>query len=526
MSRSCRGDSDEPKFLSGTPHFFKIILEDTLQDNKLQVPRKFLSKCGETLSTSVSIKLPCGSRWEMKLRKDDDKFWLDQGWPEFVKHYSIGRGHMLTFRYYGNSEFHAVIFDTSTVEIDYPSVPFHFDESSIDGKLREPKREVIDGDFVEMLDDFSPCHKAGLKMSLPLSRPPKRMKTSPTGKSGSPARSGRHKSNPIRKRKFEILRRVRTLDRRERLAALQRTCGFGSELPFFKVVMQPYYVLGKFLSIPANFENIYLKNRSDNVILKVPNGEKTWPVKYVFGVQKRTAPRFRRGWKAFAQDNNLKVGDVCVFILLKEIKFSFEVVIFRVGGSLEAPISPAHDETGMPSFRENFHAKQANGCKSTPWKTSQNTEPQVVRKPYPLAFEKVRILEKAPFQSEKPYFRVVIQPSYKWNVHVPLALAVRHIMNEGDVVLSTPNGRSWSAQFRMRKFAAVICSGWKEFVADNGLEVGDVCNFELLDGTKILFQVSIVRVSDDYKGQESQAGDFAKGKDKPKVDEAVKLETD
>lgn len=93
--------------------------------------------------------------------------------------------------------------------------------------------------------------------------------------------------------------------------------------------------------------------------------------------------------------------------------------------------------------------------------------------------------------------------------YVRLDLIERHIKTEGDVVLSIPSGRSWSAQLRKRslktgKFAAVISSGWKEFAEDNNLEVGDVCIFELLNGTKISFQVSIFRASDDYKHQGSQ----------------------
>ena len=161
-----------------------------------QIPGDFLSKCGETLSTSVYVKLPCGSKWKMKLTKYDNKFWLEQGWLEFAKHYSIERGHMLIFRYDGNSEFHAVIFDTSTIEIDYPPISGHFDESNIDGKLRAPKLEVIDYDFDEILDD-----KAGAKSLTPCSQPPNRMKTSPISKPQSnlshPKAKGSHRSETV-----------------------------------------------------------------------------------------------------------------------------------------------------------------------------------------------------------------------------------------------------------------------------------------------------------------------------------------
>lgn len=39
--------------------------------------------------------------------------------------------------------------------------------------------------------------------------------------------------------------------------------------------------------------------------------------------------RFQTGWREFAQDNDLKVGDVCAFVLTKSIRIIFEVSIFR-----------------------------------------------------------------------------------------------------------------------------------------------------------------------------------------------------
>lgn len=51
---------------------------------------------------------------------------------------------------------------------------------------------------------------------------------------------------------------------------------------------------------------------------------------YTFGaMEKIQKAKFEYGWKAFAQDNDLKVGDVCVFVLTKSIEISFDIAIFR-----------------------------------------------------------------------------------------------------------------------------------------------------------------------------------------------------
>ena len=66
------------------------------------------------------------------------------------------------------------------------------------------------------------------------------------------------------------------------------------------------------------------------MILQASGGRK-WTVKY-----KSRKPNYRceiaelcRGWREFARDNNFKVGDVCVFELIKGNEISLKVSIFR-----------------------------------------------------------------------------------------------------------------------------------------------------------------------------------------------------
>ncbi|POO02675.1 B3 DNA binding domain containing protein, partial [Trema orientale] len=138
MSCEPQGECNQTIFSPETLHFFTIIIEETLQQNKLRIPPKFVRKYGENLTNSVFVKLPCGSKWKMDLMEQDNKIWFEKGWPDFAKHYALKRGSLLIFRYEGNSEFHAVIFDASTVEIDYPSISVDFDKSNVDLELQTP----------------------------------------------------------------------------------------------------------------------------------------------------------------------------------------------------------------------------------------------------------------------------------------------------------------------------------------------------------------------------------------------------
>lgn len=49
-----------------------------------------------------------------------------------------------------------------------------------------------------------------------------------------------------------------------------------------------------------------------------------------------------------------------------------------------------------------------------------------------------------------------------------------------------------------------LTSGWKAFVKDNNLKVGNVCTFELIDGTKLTFLVHIFRETDSSNCSTSQ----------------------
>ena len=65
-------------------------------------------------------KLPNGAEWKVELTKGDCDVWLQKGWDEFTKHHSINLGHLLVFRYEGNSHFFVLIFEPSATERDYP----------------------------------------------------------------------------------------------------------------------------------------------------------------------------------------------------------------------------------------------------------------------------------------------------------------------------------------------------------------------------------------------------------------------
>ncbi|TQD81060.1 hypothetical protein C1H46_033370 [Malus baccata] len=201
-----RERTERPIFFATTPHFFKIIPDETSRYTKLvithiylsffcqkiadelasylyviehfcllflfvqRIPMKFGNNYGKNLSNPVHFKLPSGAEWEIEVTRSDGEVWLDKGWPEFSRVFPsflsftpLGYGDCLVFRYEGNSKFHVCIFDTCATEIEYP-LPF-------------PEMEEADEDedeSVEILEDFPPCPKTRQKSPLPSPLPHKK----------------------------------------------------------------------------------------------------------------------------------------------------------------------------------------------------------------------------------------------------------------------------------------------------------------------------------------------------------------
>ncbi|KAL5557178.1 hypothetical protein UlMin_039414 [Ulmus minor] len=88
---------------------------------------KFVRKYGDPLSNFVSVKLPCCSQWI-----NENKIWLNKGWSDFSKYYTLEYGSCLVFKYEGIPKFYAFIFNKTTMQIDYPHFHTHFDEHNTD----------------------------------------------------------------------------------------------------------------------------------------------------------------------------------------------------------------------------------------------------------------------------------------------------------------------------------------------------------------------------------------------------------
>ncbi|XP_010041489.2 B3 domain-containing transcription factor VRN1-like [Eucalyptus grandis] len=315
-------------FESQTPHFFKIILSDALQNGRLGIPKKFVRKYGSNLSDLVFLQVPSGQAWEVELVRRTDGVWLRRGWPDFVKHYAIKHGHFLVFRYEGGSAFRVVIFDKSASEIKYPII------------TELPKREENEGDtLVEVFEDHfdRPLRIQSKELpSLTLLSPPSKKKK--TNECLYKQAVGGGASNIVcdvnAGLNSSCWKRERPFRGGEKSEALKRAASFQSPNPFFLTLMQPSLIRHSLIVcsqiVPAGFVRRYLEHSHLKGTLRV--GYRTWSVKLRIYPQPNSNSfkgKISAGWFNFARDNALQVGDICIFELLDSDLIVLKVSIFR-----------------------------------------------------------------------------------------------------------------------------------------------------------------------------------------------------
>nr|AAQ55453.1 reduced vernalization response 1 [Brassica rapa subsp. oleifera] len=322
------------------PFFHKLIFSSTIQEKRLRVPDKFVSKFKDELSVAVALTVPDGHVWRVGLRKADNnnKIWFQDGWQEFVDRYSIRIGYLLIFRYEGNSAFSVCIYNLPQSEINYHSTGL-MDSASHNNHFKRPRL------FEDLEDeDAETLHTTASAIQSFFTGPVKPEEATPTQTSKVPKKRGRKKKNadhpeevnssaprdddPESRSKFyeSASARKGTVNAEERERAVNAAKTFEPTNPFFRVVLRPSYLYrGCIMYLPSGFAEKYLSGISG--FIKVQLGEKQWPVRCLY---KAGRAKFSQGWYEFTVENNLGEGDVCVFELLRTRDFVLKVTAYRV----------------------------------------------------------------------------------------------------------------------------------------------------------------------------------------------------
>ncbi|KAK2969395.1 hypothetical protein RJ640_020338 [Escallonia rubra] len=114
----------------------------------------------------------------------------------------------------------------------------------------------------------------------------------------------------------------------EKLAAQS----FISSLPHFVRVMKKFNISGSYtLKVPFQFSMVHLPNCRTEVTLRNLRGE-CWTVNSIPTTRVQTLHTFCGGWMAFVRDNDIQMGDICIFELVGNCELRVHISGVGKGG--------------------------------------------------------------------------------------------------------------------------------------------------------------------------------------------------
>ncbi|CAN0853908.1 B3 domain-containing transcription factor VRN1 [Linum grandiflorum] len=474
-------------FLDFSLHFHSL-------DQQWQViPEGFATEHGAKLPKTVSLKLPNGSEWKVRVTRSCRKnISFNSGWREFVQFNSLTPGHILVFHYDSSGHFLVFIFDVTGTEIGY--------------KTKEAINRAVKLECgVPLNDQFFPSPKTRGKP--PLTSPqPHKLRRNDKGKSVMNSEAmfcvGSSSSMDKQARKRTSEKKTPSLTDVEKAKLLARaSAGFKSRNPFFMLAMQPSYVGPRVkISLPLHFFKSNFKKQCGLIMLQVPDG-RAWTVEYrvqEYG-SRRKATFTTKSWSPFVRENSLKVGDVCAFELVIRGAPVLNVVIFRAPQDLINRCSSAHgvgnetNEMKPQKKSSSSPGKTVHGtgrrCPSSTNGNASKRRKQSNNGVQLLSVESSRALEAAKaFSSNRPFFKVAVEASHLsiGRMSIPMSFS-SHVKEFCDKAELWVADKCWGVI--IRKYTKntgsqrnYLGSGWGAFAAGNSLEVGDVCIYEVMKG--------------------------------------------
>ncbi|KAM0970588.1 hypothetical protein ACFX13_018893 [Malus domestica] len=285
---------------------------------------------------------------------------------------------------------------------------------------------------------------------------------------------------------------------------------------FFKVLVDDFSTQ---LQIPLAFLVHFDGKVPQETHLQTPGG--TWPV----SLEKRNDRFFfQKGWKEFVQDNGFQLCEFLVFRYYEKLGFYVDIYgrngckkeFVMVIRKRDRPHEEAHGNAVHRKTPRN-HGKQNvdnQGQKGLAYGTgtshathaniqikdevTDDREYELSMHPRATRTEKAVALQKGnDFEYRNPFFKVPLRFSYTHYGYLalPVMFVKAHLtVRPSDATLRVSDGTTWPVKvgFDVAGHCRFL-SGWRLFVNDNGLEIGDICVFVLINKIKFLFEVVLHR---------------------------------
>ncbi|RLN19762.1 hypothetical protein C2845_PM02G07340 [Panicum miliaceum] len=281
------------------------------------IPDKFVQHIRGRIAKTVKLESRTGCTFDVEVAESLGKVVLQTGWKAFACAHDLKMWDFLVFKYDGTPRLKVLIFDLSCCE---KVLPCHTRDRGEGEEQIENSRSC---------DDF-PMKSPGNKRKAWKQREGcMNVNTSSTSVSDSSGGSMSPEDQKSHCIPSYILPRRTYLTFELKKKLKEKVRAICSKTPIYGCVMKKTSIEGKpqTMDISGEYADVYLP--FDDQTLLLQHLGKSWEVRC--HIQKSNFPskRLLKGWKQFARDNNLQVGDLCLFELLENREYTMNVHIIR-----------------------------------------------------------------------------------------------------------------------------------------------------------------------------------------------------
>lgn len=239
-----------------------------------------------------------------------------------------------------------------------------------------------------------------------------------------------------------------------------------------------FYDSGIAKSIPLAFCRHIIGEKSKEAVIRSRKG--SWHVK--IGKCRKGQLYFEEGWSKFVQEHDLNIGEFLVFEHKGHLHF--DVLVYD-----------------SSSCEKEFPVDSGNDKKRAAVHVEENS-----KKHCRLDKQKSPVKEIAPYSPIRPHFRTTIKASHGVPGAPYLTIPAEFVKSNNlsqhqSLALRDPSGKLWDVKLKLWRSCnatrQILFHGWYEFYRGNNLKIGDLCIFELNDGTtksgSIVLDVKIIQ---------------------------------
>uniref|UniRef100_A0ACD5X269 Uncharacterized protein n=1 Tax=Avena sativa TaxID=4498 RepID=A0ACD5X269_AVESA len=298
-----------------------------------------------------------------------------------------------------------------------------------------------------------------------------------------------------------------------------------SDNPKFVAVMRNFNVTGTFtLTLSKQYVKTYVGDKERSICLQRLG--KTWEVHFSGSPEVK---RIVRGWRKFVQENDVEVGDICIFELLEiyeictmevhiihakdfrrpshlrveerrkdatktvEHSHSRSQLVQMQSPSVDREIQVQRDNSSQRNKRDSLMSEDIDhdtdalsGCMGVGLKHLTPIQKKAVKR-------KLQLID-----SEIPICVVVMRNTNvtgRFSLSISKKYVDKYLGDEARCIWLERHGRKYQVTVGRKPKNNRVVSGWTKFARENKLETGDICLLELLRHCKLpAMKVHVLRV--------------------------------